>query len=261
MNARALPVLFALAVTTVGCAAPVGDLGRRDRGLYADGMTALAGPFGRAAQGAPATFEYTGEEIELRNLGWDLVRPPERDMPGNARDTFRWWQGLPDGFYIDHPAAYHRALLALPVASHETRFIRIATQARADAARLPAFRDAATRVSKADGARRAAVVAATATPPLAREAEQRIADNVGVVRTVCAALHLRIRSYRHALQRLMIETPSTRAVDAEAAIDALAWEAAACLPGAERPARALAPRAEAAPQRFHPRGDDAHVQK
>jgi hypothetical protein len=249
--------VFALA----GCAAPVGDLGRRDRGLYADGMTALAGPFGSFAQGEQAGFALTDDEIELRNVGWDLVRPPERDMPGNARDTFRWWQGLPDGFYVDYPGAYHRALITLPAASHETRFIRLATQARADAARLPAFRDVATRVSKADGARRGAVAAAAATPPLVREAERRVAENVAVTRTVCAALALRINAYRHALGRLMIETPSTRAVDAEAAIDALAWESAACLPVAGTAARPAAPRAPARAPGFHPRGDDANVQK
>jgi hypothetical protein len=248
----------ALCCLTLGaCAAPIGDLGRRERSIYADAMTDTAGPFARVTAQGNSLFPYTDEERELRHLGWDLVRPPDRDVPGNAQHEVRWWRALPDSWYGNYPQQYWSALQVLPVASHETRFQRVILQARADGARLPAFRDAATRVGHADGARRGAALAVGATPAFAAEAERRIAENRGVVAAVCRALALRIGAYRYAVGRLMVETPSTRSVEAEAAIDALAWEAGDCGGAIRRIAGAgrgivVTPR-----DRFLPGGDGA----
>lgn len=211
------------------CAAPVGDFGRRDGGVYADAMTAAVGPFAHPGPGPNAVFEYTDEEREMRQVGWDLVRPPDRDVPGNSLAEFRWWRGLPDSYYGGYPQAYWSALQMLPVSSHETRYRRIILQARADSQRLPLFRDAASRVGVADGARRGAVAAIGANRELRHEAERRIAENRAVVETVCRALARRIAAYRYALGRLMVETPATLSVEAEAAVNGLAWEVGDCI--------------------------------
>jgi hypothetical protein len=251
MRSIALPLVLA---ALAGCAAPVGDFGRRDRGVYADAMTEIAGPFAPATTGVErAAFHMTDEERELRHLGWGLVKPPDRDVPGNSLAEFRWWRALPDGWYASYPQAYWSALVVLPVESHETRYQRIIIQARADAQRMPAFRDAASRVGLADGARLQALTSLAVDPTLRREAEQRVAENRAVVATVCRALAKRIRAYRYANHRLMVETPSTRSVETEAAIDALAWEAGDC-GGAIRAVQGGV--IEGLPRdRFLPRGD------
>lgn len=213
-----------------GCAAPVGDFGRREGGIYADTMTEVSGPFAHAyGVDRRAVFEYTDEEREMRLVGWDLVRPPDRDVPGNALSEFRWWRTLPDSYYGDYPQAYWRALILLPVSSHETRYRRIILQARADSQRMPLFRDVASRVGLADGARRSAADALAANAAMRQEAERRIAENRAVVETVCRAMAIRISAYRYALGRLMVETPATLSVETEAAINGLDWEVNACL--------------------------------
>lgn len=222
---------LAAALTLAGCGAPIGDLGRRDSGIFASTVTNIAGPFSTAAKGVPASpLAITDEENELRNVGWDLARPPDRDVPGNAIYQFAWWRALPDGWYANYPKAYYSALFTLPVASHETRYARLIEQANHDAKRMPAFRLIAAKVGKADGARIAAARSLDADAELSAAAERRVDENTGVVRSVCEALGLRHQAYRYVLGRLVIETPSTRAVEAEAAIDALAWEISACLP-------------------------------
>lgn len=228
-----------------GCAAPVGDFGRRDEGIFATTLTDLSGPFSSPLDGPKrSTFVLTDDERDLRNIGWDLARPPDRDVPGNAFFEFAWWRALPDNWYREYPKAYYAALLNLPVATHETRYARLSDQARNDAVRLPRFRLAATVVAKADGARKSALASLNADSALQAETERRIAENKGVVRSVCQALTLRREAYRYALGRLVLETPSPRAIDTEAAIDAMAWETTACEPASSAQAQAEPPRRE-----------------
>lgn len=250
-------LLFSVCFALAGCAAPVGDFGRRDRGLYADAVTASIGAFSPVAQQRnPTRFPWTDEERELRHLGWGLVRPPDRDVPGSALSTGQWWRGLPDAWYARYPEAYWSALTVLPVDSHETRYERIIVQARADSQRMPAFRDAAVRVGRADGARRAALDAVAADAEMRGEAERRIAENRAVIDTVCSALGKRLEAYRFALARLMVETPSTRAVATDAAIDALGWETAHCRGGTPGIAQARIQERAEARSGFRPRGSE-----
>lgn len=228
MKQAVLGSLACIALTA--CAAPVGDFGRREGGVYADAMTAASGPFSNPpGVDRAAFFAYTDEERELRQTGWDLARPPDRDVPGNALSQYRWWRSLPDNWYGGYPQAYWAALVTLPVTSHETRYRRIILQARADSQRMPFFRDVASRVGVADGARRSALDSLAANRTLRAEAERRIAENRGVVETVCRALAIRIAAYRYALGRLMVETPAALAIETEAVINGLEWEVNACL--------------------------------
>lgn len=254
MRQTAVRSIFAGILTALlaGCAAPVGDFGRQGTGLFSTTINEFAGPTSPAFQkpfSYPSSpFALTDEERDLRNIGWDLVRPPDRDVPGNAIFEFAWWRALPDGWYANYPAAYYSALFTLPVASHETRYARLIAQVNQDVVRVPTFRLAATKVAKADGARRAALSALRADTALNSATEKRISENIGVVRNVCQALMLRRDAYRYVLARLVVETPSTRAVEAEAAIDALAWEISACLPAGVGEEAAAAPAATGARQ-------------
>lgn len=257
-NTRIRLAFLAVAATFTGlsgCAAPVGDFGRRDQSVYANVLTDAVGPLSHVgADNAQASFAFTDEERELRNRGWTLVRPPDRAVPGNAEFEFHWWQALPDAWYGGYPESYYVALMNLPVASHETRYERVTEAARMDGDLMPPFRDVAMRVAKADGARRGALTALAADRALRGEAEARIAENIGVVRAVCRAIDYRIKAYRYALGRLMIETPSVRSVEAEAAIDALRWELGPCNPAGQiGAAYAETPSSRLPRQRFVPR--------
>lgn len=227
IDARAalLPLFAALALA--GCSStPVGDLGRKRESVFHDTIMAGAGSFAaREREEKVSSFRNTDDELELRHVAWDLVRPPHRDdIKGNALAELRWARVVPDHYYEGYPKAYHASLIALNTASHETRYERLTLQARSDAQRLPAFRDVATRVGKADGARRAALDMLAADSALRKEAEARIYENGRIVGWVKAAMGKRVESYRYALGRLMVETPSPKSVEAEAAIDALQWE-------------------------------------
>jgi hypothetical protein len=172
-----------------------------------------------------SSFRHTDEERELRDVAWDLLRPPHReDFRGNLLFELRMARVTPEEWYMDWPEGYYLSLIRTETASHENRYERLLWQARADAQRMPAFRDVAVRVGKADGARRAALDALQADSVMRTEAERRIMENRRIVDWTEQALDRRILAYRTALGRLMIETPSTRAVQTEAAIDALEWE-------------------------------------
>ena len=223
-----------LAAMMSACAAPVGDFGRRNDGIFTTILSEIGGPL--TAPASPerrSSFAVTDEERDLRNLGWELARPPDRDVPGNAFFEFAWWRTLPDGWYADYPQTYYRALFTPLTASHETRYTRLLEQARADSSRLPMFRLIATKVGKADGARRAALQALAADAALTSETERRIEENVGIIRNVCLALNHRLQAYRYVMGRMVVETPSIRAIDVESALDAFAWEITACEPVAK----------------------------
>lgn len=223
-----------LALGVGACAEPVGDFGRRSDDLFSTTLSRISGsaaPEGKSHEAISSVpFALTDEERDLRNIGWGLVRPPDRDVPGNAIFELSWWRALPENWYANYRVSYSTALFSLPVASHETRYQRLIAQASLDTSRVPAFRLAAAKVGKADGARRAALGSVHLDRSLGLLVERRIAENIGVIRSVCEALSSRLEAYRYALNRLVIETPSIRAVEAEAAIDALAWEITSCLP-------------------------------
>jgi hypothetical protein len=190
----------------------------------------------------------------MRRVAWDLVRPPHRDdIKGNTLAELRWARVVPDHYYHGYPKSYHASLIAQNTASHETRYERLILQARSDASRLPAFRDVATRVGKADAARRASLDMLAADAAMRKEAEARIYENGRIVEWVKASMAKRVEAYRYALGRLMIETPSPRSVETEAAIDALQWE----ISGSTRtPAYTDSGRSTAQNgRRFYPKGE------
>ena len=221
-------VLLAVAFSLGACVTePVGDFGRKEESVFHD--TILGGAGRMAAfnrEEAVSTYQLTDEEKELRDVAWDLIRPPYGGGSFNSdfKFTLAWSRIRPQAWYEYDAADFYRYLRSDGLLSHETYYERIIAQARSDASRLPVFRDVAVRVGKGDGARRSALRALDANAEMKHDAEARIFENGQVVAWVEHSLQQRILAYRTALGRLMIEMPSTKAVDAEAAIDALAWE-------------------------------------
>jgi len=220
-TAALLPLILCGCVTE-----PVGDFGRRDESVFHDTILAGAGDYAARGRGEASSFPMTDEENELRNVAWDLVRPPGGGGRWNSdyNFTMQWSRIEPRSWYDERANDFYLLLRNEGVVSHETLYQRIIEQARGDGSKLPLFRDVATRVGKADAARRGALKALYADELMRNEAEARIAENGRIVAWVEDSLQYRIRSYRTALGRLMVEVPSTKAVEAEAAIDALQWE-------------------------------------
>jgi len=213
------------AALLAGCAQPVGDFARKRESVFHDTILRNVGNTSAFVRNEYSSFRHTDEERELRNVAWDLLRPPHRDdFRGNLLFELRMARVTPDEWYVDWPDSYYQSLIRTETQSHENRYERILDQARSDAQRMPAFRDAAVRVGKADGARRAALTALVANAEMTAEAERRINENRRIVDWTEEAVDRRILAYRTALGRLMVETPSTRAVQTAAAIDALEWE-------------------------------------
>jgi hypothetical protein len=225
-----LPLLLSACVTE-----PVGDFGRKDEPVFHDTILAGAGDYTARGPGGPASsFPMTDEENELRNVAWDLVRPPHGGgrWGGNFNFASQWPHIAPQAWYDEGSNDFYILMRNSGLASHETYYELLTDQARSDASKIPLFRDAATRVGKADAARRGALNALYADEAMRNEAEARIAENVRLVGWVEESMQYRIRAYRTALGRLMVEMPSTKAVEAESAIDALQWEVNGSLGGA-----------------------------
>jgi hypothetical protein len=230
LAALALPLLLCACVTD-----PVGDFGRKDEPVFHDTILGGTGSIAALSRKGPASsFPMTDEESELRNVAWDLVRPPGGGASWNDDYVFsmRWARIAPADWYEADTNDFYILMRNSGLASHETYYELLINQARSDASKLPLFRDAATRVGKADAARRGALGALYADEAMRHEAEVRIAENAHVVRWVEESMQYRIRAYRTALGRLMVEVPSVKAVEAESAIDALQWEVNGSLSGA-----------------------------
>ncbi|MES2905731.1 MAG: hypothetical protein V4691_01670 [Pseudomonadota bacterium] len=216
---------------------PVGDFGRKDDSVFHDTILSGAGNFIAAEKRGElvSSYEMTDQENELRRVAWDLVRPPGGGTwESDFVFSLKWARIAPDAWYDYSDNDFYMLLREGGLLSHETYYERLVQQAQGDASRMPVFRDVATRVGKADGARRAAITALQADSMMRRDAEARIDENIRVVDWVEASMLKRIHAYRTTLGRLMIEVPSTKAVDAEAAIDALEWEVMGSARGSAR---------------------------
>jgi hypothetical protein len=93
---------------------------------------------------------------------------------------------------------------------------------RNDTARLPEFFETAGRVLDMDAKRQKSLDLVSALSPAERKnAEMRIRENASIVASVRDKLLQRESSYRYALERLVVTTPSPQAVQVERAIDQL----------------------------------------
>ena len=114
-------------------------------------------------------------------------------------------------------------------------YAQIVEDARNDVLRMEPFFATAARVVEIDRRRAESLglVASRAAPSEqeASNALSRINENTAVVEWVCRSLKQRAASYRYALDRLVIRTPSANAADVEVALALLATRIAGYCPG------------------------------
>jgi hypothetical protein len=208
-----------------------GDFGRVRPSLRSDDMHAWVGAAAAENAGNPiSNYRLTDEERLLRDLAYPLIEPPyERQRWLSVLNEYgvsRMWQS---GWYaIDHKL-YYRMLLGEAHRSPSGQYGKLNEDIRNDVVRVPDFFSVSHKVADLDDRRRQSLAFVSELTRQERDdAMARIAENALVASWVCRSLADRIRSYRYALERLVIATPSPLAVDAERSLTLLQSRIAAC---------------------------------
>ena len=229
-----------------GCGTTNGDFGEVRDTLVSDGMHEWVGPYASAAK-KPSKFELTDDERQLRDLAYPLIDPaydlqqwysvagqyglyrPARG-PAFDRTAYAKWLLSDDG-----PSPLVRYSAKLEGVRHEVttflsprerspavRYARLTDDVRNDMTRLPEFFETATRVLDIDQKRQKSMELVSDLSPAERKnAELRMRENAAIVALTREKLAQREASYRYALERLVIETPSPQAADVERSINQL----------------------------------------
>lgn len=201
-----------------------GDFGRIKPSLVSDDIHAWIGVEAASAAAVPVSiYPLTDEERQLRDLAYPLIEPPYRrnrwysivNEYGVSRVFNRDW------FYRD-TTVYSRALGLRPYRSASGRYAKLNEDIRNDVVRIPAFFAAARRVLDLDRKREKslAYIAALNGQEWAN-ATARAAENALVIGWVQQSFANRVESYRYALERLVVATPSPMAVEAERSLTLL----------------------------------------
>ena len=222
---RILSVATLMGATLLGGCALNGDFGRVRDELVTDDMHAWVGRDAARSIGVePSEFRLTDNERRLRDLAYALIAPPY--------DRNRWdsvfyeygLQGPPDGAPFDR-SAYWAHLDVVHRRSEVSSYAQVDADVRNDVVRVEPFFATAARVVDIDR-RRADSFGFVAGSSGLSEAEvdnarSRINENTAVIEWVCRSLKEREASYRYALERLVISTPSSNAVGVERSLTLL----------------------------------------
>jgi hypothetical protein len=168
-----------------------------------------------------SSFQLTDDERQLRDLAYPLIEPPQLRQD---RDSFTREYGYNRAQYNSglDTTAYAAWLVSYPTRSSSSRYFRLLDDIRNDTVRVPHFFETAAHVVDMDRKRRRAFAYIQVTSAGERgEAERRMNENAAIVAKVRASLDLRIASYRFALERLIIMSPSSQAAQAELMINQL----------------------------------------
>jgi hypothetical protein len=199
-----------------GCGTFNGDFGEVRPLLASDTTHDWLGPAATARVGvAPSLFELTDDERQLRDLAFPLIEPPY--------DRQRWDSVLYEygelGDYrrgVFDRTAYAARLLSERYRSPASRYAQLTDDIRNDITRMPQFFETASRVVDVDNKRRKSLAYITELSPYERaNALRRIRENALILAWVRDALAQRAISYRFALERLVIMTPSGEAAQVE----------------------------------------------
>jgi hypothetical protein len=229
-------LVAALAGATLlgGCALNT-DFGRLRSDLVTDDMHAWVGRDAVGSIGGkPSEFPLTDNERRLRDLAYALIQP--------SYDRNRWdsafaeygLEGPRPGGPFDR-TAYWTHLDVAQRRSEVSSYAQIIADARNDVLRIEPFFATAAHVIDLDRRRadilgpvavRSGVSAAEANNALSRNNE-----NTAIVEWVCRSLKERAASYRYALERLVIRTPSSNAAQVELSLTLLQTRIGGYCPG------------------------------
>jgi hypothetical protein len=213
------------AATLLGGCALNGDFGRVRDSLQSDNMHAWVG---REAVGSiggqPSKFPLTDNERRLRDLAYALIQPP---YDRNRWDSVFAENGLegPHGIAPFDDTAYWTHLDAPHRRSEASSYAQIVGDARNDVVRIEPFFAAAARVIDVDRRRAQSLEHIAGSSGLSEadiaDALSRNNENTAIVEWVCRSLRERTAGYRYALERLVVSTPSSNAVETERSLTLL----------------------------------------
>jgi hypothetical protein len=204
---------FALA----GCAN--GDFGEIKPMLQRDNMHDWVAA--DATGSIPSQFQLTDDERQMRDLAYPLVEPPY--LRQTLGSYFRESGRLPQQYHSgEDTTAYATYLVSFPSRSPAARYSRLTDDIRNDTTRLPQFFETAARVVDMDRKRQKSFAYIPVSSEGERvEAARRMNENAAIIAQVRHSIALRIASYKFALERLVIMTPSPQAVQCELMINQL----------------------------------------
>ncbi len=206
-----------LGIVLVACAES-GDFGRPKDSMWNKTILPTAGNLiARAREEAVSSFDFTDDEQELRNRAWRFIMPAhERSYFDRIVANLAYTRILPPQYVETDPESYRRALHRGDYRSQVPRYQRLMEDIQADRALLMSFRGMAHRVQRGDDIRCRMLLK---TPHVSSKdetnARDRIAENNAIIVWVRYQVPERVKSYRYVLERLVIETPSREAIQAE----------------------------------------------
>lgn len=210
-------LVLTIATFLAGCANH--DFGEVHPVLVTDGIHDW---IGRDSDGPkrvpPSRFEYTDDERALRDLAYPLIEPPF--------DRQQWYAVAGEyGLYRANSADYKRYSERLESTwrrSPSSRYSQLIDDVRNDITRMSQFFETASRVIDIDQKRQKSMAyVSDLTKKEHINALRRIRENAHVVAIVQQSLADRSASYRFALERLVVITPSPQAIEAERSVTLL----------------------------------------
>ena len=211
-----------------GCALN-GDFDRVRPSLVTDDIHAWVGVEAANSHGIPASrYALTDDERLLRDLAFPLIEPPY--------DRNKWYSvlyeyGITGNFRRDgapfNDEAYWVRLMKRPYRSATARYAQLDDDIRNDVVRIDPFFGLARQVLDIDVRREQSLAFVSRLQPAERiNAKSRVAENKLVVAWVQCSIAQRAASYRFALERLVIETPTPMAVEVERSLKLMEQSAA-----------------------------------
>jgi len=205
----------ALAFLFGGC---YGDFGRPRQTILSVDRPAWVGDEAAAALGQPpSAYPLTDEEELLRQYAYGLIRPPySRQRWYFILGEFRRVSAIP--YYGENSdyRGYALKLLTKPYRSPSARYAQLIEDIRNDFVRIDQFVPVAFTVVDLDRKREKSLAFISAlTVDEAANAAWRVRENALILAWVQHCLGERAASYRYILERLIISTPSPKAVEAE----------------------------------------------
>jgi hypothetical protein len=211
--------LAVLALTTLlGACAQTGDFGRPQPTLYSETIAPFVGTSAAAWRKEPASFSMlTDDERELRNRAYQFLMPArERTFFDTQLADLVRTRILPGDAIVFDETAYYQALWLRPDRSPRARYQALREDMENDRLLMGPFVAVACRVKETDAIRVKAMERLTEVAEIVRiSAQNRVVENEEIVRWVYGSLENRVRSYRFALQNLVVETPERDGIKVE----------------------------------------------
>lgn len=212
---RCEAALAVLAFLFSGC---YGDFGRPRPTIFnADRSYRLGAEAAASLAIPPSAYQLTDDESAMRDLAYALIRPPySRERWIVILGEFYRLGAVPYYGEVYDYAAYAAKLLSLPSRSPTSRYQRLIDDIRNDFERMGQFVPYAARVADMDRKREQSLAYVTApTVGEIANAQARVAGNAVILAWVQKCLGERAAAYRYVLERLVIASPSDKALEAE----------------------------------------------